>query len=180
MILENATRKDYRQIKRLFISAFPKEERPPFYALKRKLKTGEAKMCVAKDNGNFIGFIHLVCFKDLIYLFFFAIQDEFRGKGYGSKVIKTLIAQNPDKRIFLAREPLDDTADNNAQRISRRQFYMRNGFTDLPIHIVEADYVFDAMGVNCQISAKDYLDLMLNWGGKSLQRKINMHVIPKQ
>ncbi|MBQ2908767.1 MAG: hypothetical protein IJE56_02300, partial [Clostridia bacterium] len=73
MILENATRKDYRQIKRLFISAFPKEERPPFYALKRKLKTGEAKMYVAKDNGNFISFIHLVCYKDLIYLFFFAI-----------------------------------------------------------------------------------------------------------
>ena len=177
MILENATRKDYRQIKRLFISAFPKEERPPFYALKRKLKTGEAKMYVAKDNGNFIGFIHLVCFKDLIYLFFFAIQDEFRGKGYGSKVIKTLIAQNPDKRIFLAREPLDDTADNNAQRISRRQFYMRNGFTDLPLKIVEGGYVFDSMGVNCKISAKDYNDVTLNWAGKRLHRLVNFHAI---
>jgi ribosomal protein S18 acetylase RimI-like enzyme len=180
MILENATRKDFKQIKRLFITAFPKEERPPFFVLKQKRKSGTGELLVAKDNNKFVGFIHLVHYKDLIYLFFFAIHQDLRGKGYGSQVLQQLIAKYKDKRIFLAREPLDDNADNNAQRISRRQFYIKNGFTDLPIHIVEADYVFDAMGVNCQISAKDYLDLMLNWGGKSLQRKINMHVIPKQ
>ena len=179
MELINAKFKDLKHIKKLFLTAFPKEERPPFYVLLQKRKSGTGELLVAKDNNEFVGFIHLVHYKDLIYLFFFAIHQDLRGKGYGSQVLQQLIAKYKDKRIFLAREPLDSDAPNLSERVNRRNFYLKNGFTDLPIQIVEADYVFDAMGVNCTITAQEYLDLILNWGGKSLQRKINMHVIEK-
>ena len=179
MELINAKFKDLKHIKKLFLTAFPKEERPPFYVLLQKRKSGTGELLVAKEDNSFVGFIHVVHYKDLIYLFFFAIKDELRGKGYGSKALKELISRYSDKRIFLAREPLDSDAPNLSERVNRRNFYLKNGFTDLPIQIVEADYVFDAMGVNCTITAQEYLDLMLNWGGKSLQRKINMHVIEK-
>ena len=176
MTLEIAEKQDYQKIKALYLSAFPPEERPPFFFLKRKA----GQMLVAKEDERFLGFVNLICHKDLVYLFFFALEAPVRGQGYGSQILQLVKAQNEGKRIFLAREPLDDQADNAAQRHSRHQFYLRNGFTDLPIQIVEQGYVFDAMGIGGSISAKDYDGLINGWCGKFLRSFLRMHVIEHQ
>ena len=173
MTLEVAERQDYKKIKKLFLTAFPPEERPPFFFLKRKA----GQMLVAKEDGRFLGFVHLVCHKDLVYLFFFALEASHRGQGYGSQILQLVKEQNEGKRIFLAREPLDEQADNAAQRRSRHQFYLRNGFADLPIQIVEQGYVFDAMGIGGSISAADYDALITGWCGNFLRKCLRMHMI---
>ena len=175
MTLEIAEKQDYQKIKARYLSAFPPEERPPFFFLKRKA----GQMLVAKEDGQFLGFVYLVCHKDMVYLFFFAVEASHRGQGYGSQILQLVKEQNAGKRIFLAREPLDDQADNAAQRRSRHQFYLRNGFTDLPIQIVEQGYVFDAMGIGGNISAKDYDGLINGWCGKFLRSFLRMHVIER-
>lgn len=179
MTFEIADRSDYPKIKRVYNSAFPKEERAPFFFMKRKGLNGKADILVAKENGMFIGFLYLVCYKDLVYLFYFAIDEKQRGKGYGSKFLQQLQEKYKGKRLFLAREQLDENAENYQQRVNRHQFYIKNGFQDMPYQIKEAKVIYDVMGVGGAVSAKEYDELMLRWSGRLIKRMISMSFIEK-
>ena len=48
--LEIARKNEYKAVKSLFISAFPKEERPPFFILSSRAKRGKGNMLIAKDG----------------------------------------------------------------------------------------------------------------------------------
>ena len=177
MRLENAKNRDYRRIRKLFMASFPPEERSPFYFMRRNARKGTGQMLVARENEDFVGFIYLIPHLDLVYIHFFAVTPHVRGNGYGSRILQLVKEQNPGKRIFLAREPLDETAENAEQRRSRWNFYKRNGFVDLPVQIEELGYLFDAMGIGGNVSAVEYDALITNWCGKWMRRFLKMRVI---
>lgn len=179
MILEQARREDISQVKRLYLSAFPKEERPPFFLLRRGLKRQGGELLVAKENGKLLGFAYLVGTQSLGYLFFFAMEENCRGLGYGSEVLRLLKQRYCGKRLFLAREMLDETADNYTQRLRRHSFYLRNGFSDLTCQIQEGPVCFDVMGIGGEVSPQEYAELMDAWGGKWLRKCIPMYLISK-
>ena len=176
MTIEIAKNSDYKDFKRLFFSAFPPEERPPYFFMKRKLKQGKGELLIAKNSDDFVGFIYLISYQDMVYIFFFAVDEKLRGRGLGSEILQFVIKRYQGKRIFLAREPLDDNADNAEQRRKRRDFYLKNGFDDLPIKIIENNYVFDAMGIGGNISAQDYDVLITNWSGRIVRKIVGMRV----
>lgn len=163
MILRTYEKKDLKNVKRLFISAFPPEERPPFFVLKGKLKNNSSELLIAEDQGIFKGFLYLVTYKDLMYLFFFAVEKNFRGKGVGSKILSLLKEKYKDKRIFLAREQLTPDAPNYEERVNRYNFYVKNGFFNIPFEITEGPVTFDAMGTDENIFPEEYLSLMNKW-----------------
>lgn len=176
MTLTKANKSDYKIVKKLYQTAFPPEERPPFFLLKRRAQQGRGELLVAREEGQFIGFVYLISNEKLIYLFFLAVDDHTRGSGYGSRILKMLQEQNPGRRIFLAREPLNPGAENNEQRIRRRHFYLRNGFIDWPVTIVEQGYRFDTMGIGEMVTPGEYDALIDCWLGRGLRRWIPMQM----
>ena len=174
MTLEIARNEDYKDFKRLFFSAFPAEERQPYFFMKWTLKCRKGELLIAREDGCFIGFVFLVSYRDLVYLFFFAVEDGFRGRGYGSRILQLVKERCQGKRIFLAREPLDKHAENAVQRSKRWDFYMKNGFVDLPMKIIEKNYCFDTMSVGGPVTVRDYNDLVINWVGKFLRPFVSM------
>ena len=82
-------------------------------------------------------------------------------------------------RIFLAREQLDKSAENYAQRVSRRNFYLRCGFEDLPCCIKEGSVVYDVMGIGGIVTAEEYHKLIKPWAG-FLLKIVDMRIIEKQ
>lgn len=176
MNLEIAARDDYKNIRRLYKSAFPKEERAPFFLLKRKVSRGNADVLIAGEHGEFMGFVYVVCYKDLVYLFYFAVDDKCRGRGFGSNILRLLKEKYGGKRIFLAREQLDENADNYGQRIKRHEFYLRNGFKDLPCHIREGNVIYDVMGIGGNVTSNEYDELITAWGGKMVKKMICMEL----
>ncbi len=175
--LEPADAADYKNIKTLYKSAFPPEERPPFFIIKNKAKKGKAQMLAARDGETFIGFAYLICCLDMAYLFFFAIDEAKRAMGYGSEILRLLRERYQGKRLFLAREQLDETADNYSQRVSRRNFYRKSGFEDLPCRIKEASVVYDVMGIGGNISPKEYDELITSWAGGLIRKLVDMRVL---
>ncbi len=170
----------WRQIAALYKTAFPADERAPFWLLKRKALQGRAQMLAAYDAGQFAGFTYLVIYRDLVYLFYFAIDDARRGKGYGSAVLQALRREYPEQRIFLAREQLDDQAENAAQRRTRHQFYLANGFADWPCQIKEASVIYDVMGMGGDnVTPQEYQALIEGWCGSLMRRLIDMRVLAK-
>ena len=166
MTLDYSQKEDFKDFKRLYMSAFPAEERHPYFLLQHFLKRKKGELLIAKDKGLFVGFAYLICYQDLAYLFFFAVEEQMRGQGYGSEILQLLKEQKKGMRIFLAREPLDSFADNAEQRIKRREFYKKNGLEDLPMNIVENNYVFDTMSIGGAVSPAEYKALVTNWCGK--------------
>ncbi|MCM1133069.1 MAG: GNAT family N-acetyltransferase [Ruminococcus flavefaciens] len=172
-------RKIRREIKRIYESAFPADEKAPFFLIMRKAELKRAEFLVAYENGEVIGFAYTVCHRDMAYLFYLAVDENKRGRGYGRKIIEAVKVRYAGKRIFLAREQLEKSAPNYSQRVSRRNFYLKCGFRDLPCCIKEASVVYDVMGIGGRISAKDYDELITFWAGKFLRKIVDMRVIEK-
>lgn len=177
MVLENAKKGDLPFVKQLYLSAFPKEERPPFFLLRRGLARQSGVLLVAKEQDQRLGFAYLISTESLGYLFFFAMEENCRNLGYGSQVLGLLKEKYAKQRLFLAREVLDPTAENYSQRMRRHGFYLRNGFVDMPCQIQEGPVVFDVMGIGGEVSTQEYADLMDAWGGKWLRKVIPMKMV---
>jgi len=168
---------DCDKIKELYLRAFPRDERAPFSMIRRRARQGRADMLTARDGEEFVGFVYMVCLGDLAYIFYFAIDADKRGMGYGSAVLTELKKRYEGKRLFLAREQLDESADNYAQRLRRHEFYLRNGFEDKRFKIKEASVIYDAMGIGGEVSAEEYRELIEHWNGKFMRKLIDMRII---
>ncbi len=175
--LEEAGAADYPKVKALYKSAFPREERAPFFLMKRRAQSGRGQLLIARDGGMFTGFAYIICHLDMAYLFYFAIVQGKRGAGYGTRILKELQEKYRGKRLFLAREQLDESAHNYEQRVKRHEFYLRNGFEDLHCKIKEASVVYDVMGIGGGISAQEYEALISSWSGRWVRRLVDMRII---
>ena len=174
MTLELATKTDYKAIKKIYVEAFPADERAPFRMIKRRAKLGTAQMLVAKTDGKPVGFSYIVSDDAVAYLFYFAVSADVRGNGIGTEILRLVKERYSDKRLFLAREQLDEEADNYAMRVRRRDFYMRNGFTDIPRTIKEATVIYDVMSIGGDVSKGEYISLMKKWGGDKVLKLVDM------
>lgn len=165
LVLENA--KEYKkQIKHLYETAFPKEERAPLFLLFHKTKDERNHFHAIMDEEEFIGLVYTIQDVGMLYVFFFAIVEEKRGQGYGSKVLSLLKELYPDCAVTLEIEDTDDkAADNYMQRVQRLKFYERNGFVQLHTRVNEVGVVYELLGTEKGITQADFLTLMKNYLG---------------
>ncbi len=171
------TKTEYARIKALYIEAFPPEERAPFHMLKSRAKKGRAECWNLEDDGRWIGFAYVICNDKLAYLFYFAIDEKLRGKGYGSEAIKELVKNYSGKKLFLALEDWREEAENSKQRLKRHAFYERNGMKDLPYRLREAKVVYALMGSGGKVEPEEYRVLIDKWLGWPLKLIRDMMII---
>ena len=170
--LEDA-KKYKEQIKQLYRTAFPKEERAPLFTLYHKAKKEQYNFYAIVEDEEFTGLIYTMEDCGIVYVFFFAIQDEKRGQGYGSKVLAMIKDKYPNRTVTLMIEDMRETeADNYDQRIRRLKFYESNGFTQLHIYIIEAGVKYELLGTQTGVTQADFLQLMKNYLGGLLYRFI--------
>ena len=131
-----------RALRKLYTSAFPKEERLPFLALRALTVRVGCDITAYYDGDTFVGFTYDATKGDVLYLMFFAVSDDVRGMGYGSAILSYLKEKHPDKAIVLNVELLDEAAENYADRVRRVRFYERNGFRDTGHNIDEVGGTF--------------------------------------
>lgn len=157
---------EYKQIRQLYQSAFPADERAPFALLAAKAARPNVDWWAVFDGDTFVGFMYIVLYKeDLGYLFYFAIEENLRGRGYGSASISALKREYADKRLFLAMEEMDEAAENFEQRKSRKQFYEFNGFCDMHTKLLEGTVIYDVLSMGGTVTKEEYHGLMMGWLG---------------
>ncbi len=122
--------KDLQLVESLAKEAFPPEEYLAPSKLIEMSENGEVDFLAIYGGEAFIGFTVVSLYKDMCYLFFLAISPEFRSHGYGGRTIRLLDELYPDKQQVVDFEMIDESALNNAQRITRKAFYMRNGYKE--------------------------------------------------
>ncbi|MGX4594405.1 GNAT family N-acetyltransferase [Leuconostoc sp. JNUCC 76] len=127
----NVTKKDEQYWYDVYLSAFPEYERLPFSQLQHVTNEQEAvRMATIVDDDQPVGILLLVEISDQkVFVLYFAVDANIRGKGIGSRTITALTEKYPDG-IVLESEIIGQHADNELQRVKRYEFYQRNGVTD--------------------------------------------------
>ena len=143
-----------RQAKALYQTAFPKEERLPWWILRLNARRKGVDLSAFVEGDVFCGFTASVTVEDLHFLLFFAIDEEKRGMGYGSAILRML--QERYKTLVLNVELLDSAAENYEQRKRRFAFYQRNGLVDTHYHVWEVGGKFRVLSTDPVLDVKQY------------------------
>ena len=135
-LVENNERERVEQIRVLYESAFPPDERMPFERVLQKRDAGTMTLLsIENADGEFLGFANVTLCQDALALNYFAILPEWRGKGFGTEVIVELKKRHPDRSIVIDIEDDEVECGNAEQRKRRRLFYERLGFCAMPYRL---------------------------------------------
>ncbi len=120
---------NYNEIELFMKRVFPKEELMPMWVIRTLTKIKKYDFNVYYDEDLFVGILFTIDSKDMLFVFYIAVNDKIQSKGYGSKLLQVLYDKYPQKHISLFIETMSDkNADNYEQRIKRLAFYEKNGF----------------------------------------------------
>lgn len=112
--------------------AFPENERCPldkFFEFKNLgLDVDILGFFPSEESEDLLGFFITMKNETCAYAWFFAIREDLRNKGLGSEALKLIFERYKDYQMVLDFEAIDETAENNDQRIRRKNFYLRNGW----------------------------------------------------
>lgn len=121
---------DLQLFNQINIESFPEFERMEIDTILKFSTETSADFMGIYDNDFPIGFYFLVKNKNSGYIFYYAIDQRYRSKGYGSAALEEIIAQYKEIQLTLDFEEIDESSSNNEQRIRRKKFYLQNGLKE--------------------------------------------------
>lgn len=115
---------------------FPRNERPPYFAVRGSLTRGVYGAVYLLDQDKVIGYAVVTAPGDSQFALinFLAILPDRRSNGYGSRLIALLAERYQDRTLVLEVESPDAAKDGQErlQRQRRVRFYERAGFFVVP------------------------------------------------
>jgi len=120
---------NFSNVIELYKEAFTTVRRVPSWLLRYMMRKGKPGFSVLYEHDTWIGLLYVTEYKDIVFVHFFAIAQCSRSLGYGSKVINSMKKIYSEKRIVLNIEELEEQQGNYQQRIKRKAFYLKNGFS---------------------------------------------------
>ena len=161
----------YKKIRTLYKSAFPRKERFPNAVLRMMELFKIIKALAFYDGNQLCGFSYLIVQEKAVFIMYLAVNDELRGKGYGSEILKCIKSKYPDKTIILDIEELNQQAKNYEQRIRRVQFYKRNGFFQTNLYFTMRGVRYEIMSADAAFTESDYNEFWKNVYKKRLHKR---------
>lgn len=156
------------KVKELYLTEFPKYERYPFWLLTYKAKKKNSDFYAVYDDTDYVGLLYLTYFKDIVYIFYLAIDPSQQSKGYGSAILQHLREIYKDKRLLLNIEKVDPSAANYEQRYNRRTFYEKNGFKNTHFEIETKEIVYEILYSGKEVYKEEYHALFKAYLGRVL------------
>ncbi|MGN1020970.1 MAG: GNAT family N-acetyltransferase [Aristaeellaceae bacterium] len=124
---------DLPRVMALMARSFPENERLPA-AFLFDPGDGSRDFLAIREGDALCGFISLISWRDITHIMFFAVAEDRRNQGIGSRALRLLRERRPHARIIADVEAEAPAAPNQAQRLRRRQFYLRCGYAPTGIH----------------------------------------------
>ncbi|MBJ8325425.1 GNAT family N-acetyltransferase [Streptococcus pacificus] len=158
-----------KDVKELYLSAFPKVERFPYIPLLLNAYRRDIEFTSYYDDEKFVGLSYIVFSKHFVFLLFLAVNPLHRNQSYGSRLLNTIKASSKGRPVVLAIEEMDETASNYQQRLNRLAFYEKNDYHMIP-------HFYYEMGEKYQLLATEKTVDMGEF--KKMLRKISYGIIP--
>lgn len=109
-----------------------------------------------RDRGENLGLTVTAPYRDLVLVYYLAVDPEKRGQGVGSQVMALWQAQYPGKRIFLEIERPEEGAKNQPQRLRRKAFYLRNGLRETGLTVSVFGVPMEVLSLNGPLTFREY------------------------
>ena len=147
-------------VSKLFIEAFPEDERPPLEIFLKSLDKKEITLLAFYQENTFIGFAYLTIFEDICCLYFFAVSASYRHQGYGGQILETIKEEYQDYVLMLCYEEVDPKYQNYEERVLRKRFYLSHGFKDNNIKTNEYGVIYETAYIGShRVSFSKYLEI---------------------
>ncbi len=117
-------------LERINEEAFPACERATLDELFATNGDGNLEIIGIYADKEPVGLFAVRKFGLLRYLAYFAVSSELRGRGIGSKALDMLKERCAGNCLVTECEAPDESCENNALRLRRLGFYLRNGFAE--------------------------------------------------
>lgn len=161
-----------KSVKKLYLSAFPKCERKPFWLMMLNHKRGKMKILYIEDNMEFAGLAVMAEYDDRALLLYFAIAPDKRDKGYGSKALQMLIKIYKNKKFYLEIESTCVKCDDIANRLRRKSFYYKNGLSNAGLTVDLFGTEMEVLSNGYTMDYDKYIEPYEKNFGKWIRRKI--------
>lgn len=140
--------KNKKNIKELYLSSFPKEERMPFIMMLLMSCLWNTEFLAFYDEDKLCGIIYLAVLRKQTFIMFFAVDEKLRSHGYGSRILDEVEKLYPKNQLIVSIEPCFENVENIEQKLRRKKFYLRNGY-------VETGYFMKLAGQKQEILIKN-------------------------
>lgn len=148
------------KIYRLYSRAFPASEKKPFLLMLQKRRKGGTEILFIEDSGGeFLGLAIVIRYKDRALLDYFAVLPEKRDGGVGTKAFGLLKDRYREKRFFLEIENTGKDVPDAGLRARRKDFYLRNGMTALPMLVDLFGEEMEILAASCSLTFEEYHEI---------------------
>jgi ribosomal protein S18 acetylase RimI-like enzyme len=152
---------------------FPRSERISYKLFKKLVKENVMDTYCYYLDGNFYGYIVTKELEDVIFICYLAIKENYRGKGYGSKLLKELTENFKNKKFIILEANSESMATNDEELQTikcRKNFYLKNGFEEIKnieynIYGVSYDLLIYKLNAS-KISNYEAIDIMKKFYAK--------------
>lgn len=136
MIIKQITAKeaDNMQLRTLYETAFPQDERIPWTDLMELIFSMQLDFSAYYEGEELIGLTIVQQRKAFNWFWYFAVPAHLRGQGIGQQILSLLIDKYRDSMNVMDMESSRQECDNAEQRKRRYGFYLRNGFRDTNVY----------------------------------------------
>jgi hypothetical protein len=130
--VETVTRKnkDFKRVKELLITSFPKEQLLPLWLLLLSAKAKETDFLSFYDEEVLCGFAYVTTIGDISFVVYLAILPSMRSKGYGSAILNKIQSMHKAHKMLLYIDRCDEKALDYEKCLKRKQFYIKNGYME--------------------------------------------------
>ena len=173
-IIKATDKERLKFIEDLYLRAFPKSERKPFSLMVGKQAEGTMELLSIEEDHVFLGLAIFAHDKDIALLDYFAITDEMRGQGIGSRAIKALQKIYAGKRFVLEIETTKKPCNDLEMREHRKAFYLRNGLHTIDFDVNLFGVEMEVLSNADHLNFDEYLNVYKNACGLKYSDKIQL------
>ncbi|MBR3841605.1 MAG: GNAT family N-acetyltransferase [Erysipelotrichales bacterium] len=159
------------KIKKLYTTSFPENEQVPFVYLRLKAESDISDIFGVYEDDNFIGLLVTLYYKDIVFLWYLAIEHDLRGKGHGSLILNEAAKKYAGYRLILN---IEEVENENQQR--RKNFYLKNGYRECGFKTMEYGVIYEMLCHDDVVTYEEYKELMINYVGKTMYNRIYKRV----
>ena len=92
----------------LYDISFPPAEQERMENIMKVSRTDFGHLSVVLDGGTRVGMLYILTHRDLVYVYYLAVDPEMRKRGYGSEILSIVKREHPGCRFVLSCEAPDD------------------------------------------------------------------------
>ena len=120
--------KGFRDVRRLLLTQFPRDELYPVWALRLITLKKNVDCTVFHEGDRFAGFYYLLLSDRTVFLLYSAVDPDLQSKGYGTAIQKALRERYAGREIVCHIEAPGKETPETEQPVRRLRFYERNGY----------------------------------------------------